>query len=173
MGIKCARVSVNQLTIGETLCALARISNCMINTPSQYGYWIVGFIKVCLPFSSMFGRWVVFFDVIRFVELTRFPIDIVVALFHVVADPVKMHIHCLGFMLPYIVIHNTVCCGIVYLWGVPVFGWWCFSLINVVRIGMPSCLLKKNPPNSASAADATNVFIILHRMCIGLFGRGY
>ena len=120
----------------------------------------------------MFRWWVVFCDVIRFVELTRFPIDIVVALFHVVADPVKMHIHCLGFMLPYIVIHNTVCCGIVYLWGVLVFGWWCFSLINVVRIGMPSCLLKKKPPNSASAADATTIFIILRRMCIGMFGHG-
>ena len=74
-------------------------------------------MKVCWPFSSMFGRWVVFCDVIRFVELTRFPLDIVVALFYAVADPVKTHIHCAGFTLPYIVMHNTVCCDIVCFQG--------------------------------------------------------
>ena len=50
----------------------------------------------------------VFCDVIRFVELTRLPIDIVVALFYAVAYPLKTHIHCTGFTLPYIVMHNTV-----------------------------------------------------------------
>ena len=59
----------------------------------------------------------VFCDLIRFVELTRLPIDILVALFYAVADPVKMHIHCLGFTLPYIVMHNTICCGIVCFKG--------------------------------------------------------
>ena len=59
----------------------------------------------------------VFFDVIRFVELTRLPIDIVVDLFYAVADPVKTHIHCSVFKLPCIVMHNTVCCGIVFFKG--------------------------------------------------------
>ena len=59
----------------------------------------------------------VFCDVIFFIELTSLPIDIVMDLFYAVADPVKTHIHCAGFTLPYIVIHNTVCCGIVCLKG--------------------------------------------------------
>ena len=61
--------------------------------------------------------WVVFCDVILFFELTRFPIDIVVAFFYGVADPVETNIHCAGFTLPYIVMYNTVCCGIVCFKG--------------------------------------------------------
>ena len=61
---------------------------------------------------SMSGRWVVFCDVIWFVELTRLLIDIVVNFFYAVPDTVKTHMHCLGFTLPYIVMHNTLCCGI-------------------------------------------------------------
>ena len=65
----------------------------------------------------MFGRWVVFCDVICFVELTRLPIDILVALFYAAADPVKTHIHCAGLTLPYIVMHNTVWYDIVCFKG--------------------------------------------------------
>ena len=65
----------------------------------------------------MFGRWVVFCDVIHFVELTRLPIDIVVEFFYAVTDPVKTHIRCSEFMLLYTVMHNTICCGIVCFQG--------------------------------------------------------
>ena len=57
--------------------------------------------------------------------------------------------------------------------GVTIFGWWRPSYINVVRSGMPSCPLKNQPSNLASAADTTAIFIILQITCIGLFGRGY
>ena len=63
----------------------------------------------------------VFCDVVRFVVTTGFPIDILMTLFYAVANPVKTHVHCAGFTLPYIVVYNTICCGIVSFKGCACF----------------------------------------------------
>ena len=65
----------------------------------------------------MFGRRVMFCDVICFVVLTGLPIDVIMALFDAVVDPVKTHVHCAGFALAHIIIYDTVSCGIVCFKG--------------------------------------------------------
>ena len=61
----------------------------------------------------MYGRGVVFGDVIRFVVWAWFLVDVELALLGTIANPMESRVKTTRFILAYVIVYNNVRCGVI------------------------------------------------------------
>ena len=61
----------------------------------------------------MYVREVVFDDVVRLVVWAWFPVYIELALFGTITDPMESRVETTRFLLTYVVVYNSVRCGVI------------------------------------------------------------
>ena len=61
----------------------------------------------------MYGRGGRVDDVIRYVVRAWFPVDVEVALFVTITDPMESRVKTTRFLLAYVIVYNTVRCGVI------------------------------------------------------------
>ena len=120
----------------------------------------------------MYGRGIVFGDVVRFFVWAWFTVYAELALFGTITDPMESRVRKTRFILAYVIVYNTVRCGVICFERSYGFGCFWTSSCSVLRTGTPSLALMNISPYSASAEDDRTIFIILQRTNIGPFGGG-
>ena len=61
----------------------------------------------------MYGRWVMFGDVVCFVVWIWSPVYVKLALFGTITDPMESCVKATRFLLAYVILYNTVRCGVI------------------------------------------------------------
>ena len=61
----------------------------------------------------MYGRGGVFGDVIRFIVWAWFPVYVELSLLGTITDPMESRVKTTQFILAYVIVYNTVRCGVI------------------------------------------------------------
>ena len=62
----------------------------------------------------MYGRGMVLGNIIGYVVWSWFPVDVKVALLGTITDPMESRVKATRFILAYVIVYNTVRCGVIY-----------------------------------------------------------
>ena len=83
-----------------------------INTPLQINWTVLLFLE---DWSDLFvvGGAVVFCETISPVFISRCPVDLTLALFYSIFQPVKSHVDCFASLLFHCAIDNAICSGVI------------------------------------------------------------